>query len=107
MSWSTLEIGFTQMQPSSKFPDPGAPFDDYVQFCLSLDPSYGQDRSIDDCFAIAEKVERSGLEAASADDLMTSAYIWQRAYAWGSPDQAPVFERKIRAAIDELRSREV
>lgn len=95
------------MQPSSKFPDPGAQFDDYVQFCLLLDPSYGQDRSIDDCFAIAEKVERSGLELASAADLKTAAYIWQRAYVWGSPDEASMFERKVRSAIDELRSRAV
>lgn len=98
-------IRYEEIRSTENLPEAGAEFEDYIQFCLSLDPSYGQDRSIDECFDIAKNVERVGLDAASADDLKTSAYIWQRAYVWGSPDEAPMFERKIRAAIDELRSR--
>lgn len=85
-------------------PSADSELSEVLDFCQTLD-GYADERSIDNCFDIARKVESEGLANASLHDLSIAAFIWQRAYAWGSPQEAPMYERKIRAAVEEIRRR--
>lgn len=89
-----------------------APNDDFhaslEPFCLTYDGYASGKRSIDDCFEVAERCERSGFESASLDDLRTAAFIWQRKIRADEMDSGvldPMLVRKIRAAIDEIGNR--
>lgn len=90
---------------ASNVPPADAPISEILDFCLSLDGYAGENRTIEDCFEIARKVEGEGVANASLEELSTAAFIWQRAYVWGSPHQRPLYERKILEAVDEIRSR--
>ena len=82
-------------------------YDQILPFCISYDGYRGGLVSIDDCLAVAAKVEGGGLARASMDGLRTTAFIYQRKLK----DQSKPIEegdpplKAIRAVIEEIRSR--
>lgn len=78
------------------------------EFCLTVDGYEGERYSIDDLLALAERVERQGLETASLDDLRTAAFIRQRHLRWtthGDDAADAPLVRKIRDTVAEIRKR--
>ena len=91
----------------SLVPTPDADFTNVLEpFCLTYDGYAGGERSIDDCMAIAEDIERKGPSGATIDELRTAAFIWQRKVRWndqGPPDPQDI--ARIRRLIAEIRRR--
>jgi len=110
--WQDAQLEELAIEPNetSKALTPEAPpadaeLTELLDFCLTIDGYGGEQRTIDDCFEVARKVEGEGLANAGLDDLWIAAFIWQRAYVWGGPDEQSMYERKIRAAVEEIRKR--
>jgi hypothetical protein len=76
-------------------------------FCLTIDGYQGERYSIDDLLQDAERIERSGLETATLDELRLTAFIRQRQYRWNTDQgqEDPPLERKIREVVAEIRHR--
>lgn len=78
------------------------------EFCLTIDGYHGGRFTPEDLLAEAERVERSGLEHASLDELRTAAFVRQRELRWSSMDSGHYDEglsRSIRALVGEIRRR--
>lgn len=78
------------------------------KFCLTIDGYQGGRFTPDELIAEAERVERTGLEHASLDELRTAAFVRQRELRWTSMDSGHVDERlvrSIRALVGEIRRR--
>lgn len=90
----------------SPLPQEDSDLEQLIEYCLSLDGYAGGERTIDACFEIAGNVERQGFAHSASEDLKVAAFIWQRAFAWCSPQEQPIYERKIRSVISELRDRQ-
>jgi hypothetical protein len=89
-------------------PSPDAELEVLEEFCLTVDGYQGERFSIDDLLALAERVERHGLENASLDDLRTTAFIHQRHLRWttyGDEEADAPLVGKIRNTVAEIRRR--
>lgn len=78
------------------------------EFCLTVEGYQGERFSIDHLLELARRVELSGLEDASLEDLRMVAFIRQRELRWTSMDSGEVDERlvrSIRALVSEIRRR--
>jgi hypothetical protein len=89
-------------------PSPDADLEVLEEFCLTVD-GYQRGRfTPDDLLKDAERVERTGLEHASLDDLRTAAFVRQRELRWSSMDSGHFDKRlvrSIRALVGEIRRR--
>jgi hypothetical protein len=89
-------------------PPPDADLPVLEEFCLTVDGYQGERFSIEDLLALAERIERRGLETATLDDLRTTAFIHQRHLRWtthGDDEADAPLVRKIRETIAEIRRR--
>lgn len=89
-------------------PSPDADLEVLEEFCLTVDGYQGGRFTPDDLVAEAERVERSGLEHASLDELRSAAFVRQRELRWTSMDSGHVDERLVRAIrvlVGEIRCR--
>lgn len=89
-------------------PPPDADREQLEQFCLTVDGYEGGRFTPDDLLADAERVERTGLEHASLDELRAAAFVRQRELRWSSMDSGHYDERllrSIRALVGEIRRR--
>lgn len=78
------------------------------EFCLTIDGYHAGRFTPDDLLAEAERVERSGLEHASLEELRSAAFVRQRELRWSSMDSGHYDERlvrSIRALVGEIRRR--
>lgn len=78
------------------------------EFCLTIDGYHGGRFTPDDLVTEAERVERSGLEQATLDELRIAAFTRQRELRWSSMDSGHYDERlvrSIRALVSEIRRR--
>jgi len=98
----------TQELTLADVPAPDADREAFEAFCLTIDGYHGGRFTPDDLLAKAERVERSGLEHASLDDLRSAAFVRQRELRWISMDSGHYDERlvrSIRALVGEIRRR--
>jgi len=86
-------------------PNPNADLTEILDFCLSLQGYADGQKTIEDCFEIARKVEAEGFAKADLESLSVAAFIWQRAFVWGAPHEQSMYERKMRAAVEEIQKR--
>lgn len=90
-------------------PAQDSPREQLERFCLSFDGYAGGLVSIDECFAVADKVMREPLETSSMTELRTSAFIYQRKLR--SDSESEVISdghdtwRCIVMLVDEIRRR--
>jgi len=89
-------------------PSTDAGYESLWPFCLTYDGYRNGQRTIDDCFAIADKISRDGFKTASLDQLRTAAFIHQRSIRNNEesgmpPDPSSV--KLIRAVVEEIRRR--
>lgn len=92
----------------AQVPPPNADREQLEEFCLTVDGYQGGRFTPDDLLAEAERVESTGLEHASLDDLRTAAFVRQRELRWSSMDSGHFDERllrSIRALVGEIRRR--
>jgi hypothetical protein len=101
----TEPVNSEQAQKSS-IPPADAELSELLEYCMSLNGYRDGERTVDECFEIARSVEEQGLVMSDIEDLSVAAFIWQRGFVWGSIEEQPIYERKIRAVIDEMRSRQ-
>ena len=77
-------------------------------FCLTIDGYQGERYSIDDLLREAERIEQSGLDDATLDELRSAAFIRQRELRWTTHGddvaEAPLIT-KIRRLVAEIRRR--
>lgn len=89
-------------------PPPDAGMEQLEEFCLTIDGYQGGRFTPNDLLADAERVERTGLERATLDELRTAAFVRQRELRWSSMDSGLFDERLlrlIRALVWEIRRR--
>jgi hypothetical protein len=89
-------------------PAPDAELQPLEEFCLTIDGYHGGRFTPDELVAGAERVERTGLEHATLDELRTTAFVRQRELRWSSMDSGHYDEglvRSIRALVGEIRRR--
>lgn len=111
--WQDAQLEQISLEPetaneanASTIPPADAELTQLLDYCTTLDGYADGERSVDACFEVARKVDEQGFAKSSSEALSIAAFIWQRAFAWGSVEEQPIYERKIRAALDEMRSRE-
>lgn len=89
-------------------PSPIAERELLEEFCLTIDGYQSGRFRPDDLIAEAERIERSGLEQATLDELRIAAFTRQRELRWSSMDSGHYDERlvrSIRALVGEIRRR--
>jgi hypothetical protein len=93
---------------SANVPPDDAELEVLETFCLTVDGYQGERYSIDDLMREVRRIERSGLETATLNELRSAAFIRQRELRWSTYGNeladAPLIA-KIRILVAEIRRR--